>query len=122
MKLNQHPGAIAQAVKAVNELDQRIAELRQDLNYLEGKADLIVAFETTLKNDNQRRARRFEIFEENPQYRELQFKLLQLTTEKSNALAHVEFLRNQFSVAKLETRLVLAEKLVGIEARELVEL
>ncbi|MBD2464700.1 hypothetical protein H6G89_27220 [Oscillatoria sp. FACHB-1407] len=122
MKLSQYPEAIAQAVKAVNTLDQRIAELRQDIAYLEGKAELVVAFETALKNDNQRRARRFEILEASLDYRELQLKLLHLTTEKSNALAHVEFLRNQFSVAKLEARLSLADKLVGIEARELVEL
>jgi hypothetical protein len=48
--------------------------------------------------------------------------LIQLTTEKANALAHLEYLRNQFSVAKLQARLTIAQQLTDFESRELVGL
>jgi hypothetical protein len=47
---------------------------------------------------------------------------MQLTTEKANALARLEYLRNQFSVAKLEVRLAIAQQLTDFESRELVGL
>lgn len=122
MKLSQYPALIDQAAQAVNDLDHKIAELRQDLAVLEGKAEVIVAFESSLKNDNQRKARRFEILQDDQEYLLLQHKLVRLLADKSNAIAHVEYLRNQFSVAKLEARWAIAEKLVGLESRELVGL
>lgn len=122
MRLSEYPAAIAQAAEAVNSWDQRIAQLRQELSRLEGNADMIVAFEESLKNENQRKARRFEILQVNPDYQQLLDKLIQFTTEKSNKLAALERLRNQFSVAKLEVRWAIAEKLIGLEARELVGL
>ena len=122
MRLSEYPAAIAQAAQAVNSWDQRIAQLRQDLARREGNADMIVAFEESLKNENQRKARRFEILQSDQDYQQLQDKLMRFTTEKSNKLAELERLRNQFSVAKLEVRWAIAEKLIGLEARELVGL
>ena len=122
MRLSEYPAAIAQAAQAVNSSDQRIAQLRQDLARREGNADMIVAFEENLKNENQRKARRFEILQVDQDYQQLQDKLMRFTTEKSNKLADLERLRNQFSVAKLEVRWAIAEKLIGLEARELVGL
>jgi hypothetical protein len=46
--------------------------------------------------------------------------MMRLSAEKANAVAHLEYLRNQFSVAKLETRLAIARQLAGSEALELV--
>lgn len=122
MKLNEYPPAIAQIAQSINALDRQIAQLRQDIAYMEGKADLIVAFEETLKNENQRRARRFEILGSDSNYQDLQRQLIHLTAEKANAIAQLEYLRNQFSVARLETRWAMAERLIGLEARELVGL
>lgn len=120
ISLNQYPAAIAQANLSVNELEQQIAEVKQHLARLEGNADLVIAFETSLKNDNQRKARRFEVLQANPEYDRAMDTLLRLTTDKSNALAHLEHLRNEFSVAKLEVRLAIAQKLTGLETRELI--
>jgi uncharacterized small protein (DUF1192 family) len=120
--ISQYPAAIAQAAQAVNELEHQIGEARQHIARLEGNADLVVAFETNLKNDNQRKARRFEVLQVNPEYQHAMDALLRLSTEKSNALAHLEHLRNEFSVAKLETRLAIAQQLTGLETREFVGL
>jgi hypothetical protein len=122
LSLSQYPSAIAQAAQAVNEMEYQIAEVRQHLARLEGNADMVVAFETGLKNDNQRKARRFEVLQVNQEYQRAIDAINKLTTEKANALARLEHLRNEFSVAKLETRLAIAQKLTGLESRELVGL
>lgn len=121
-RLDQYPSAIAQAAHHVNELEQQIAEIRQHIARLEGNADMVVAFETALKNDNQRKARRFEVLQVNQEYQRGFDALNRATTEKANALAYLERLRNEFSVAKLETRLAIAQQLSGLESRELVGL
>jgi hypothetical protein len=120
--LSQYPAAIAQASQVVNDLEQQVAEVRQHIARLEGNADLVVAFEPALKNDNQRKARRFEVLQINYEYQRAVDALNHLATEKANALARLEQLRNEFSVAKLETRLAIAQRLIGIESKELVGL
>ncbi len=122
LSLSQYPGAIAQAAQTLNDIEQQLAEARQHIARLEGNADRVVAFEANLKNDSQRRARRFEVLQANLEYRHANEVLNRLTTEKSNATARLEQLRNEFSVAKLEVRLAIAQQLIGIEARELVGL
>lgn len=122
LSLSQYPSAIAQAAQATNEMDYQIAEVRQHLARLEGSADMVVAFETGLKNDNQRKARRFEVLQVNQEYQRALDALNRLSTEKANATARLEHLRNEFSVAKLEARLSIAQQLTGLESRELVGL
>jgi hypothetical protein len=122
LSLGQYPGAIAQAAQVVNEIEHRLAEARLHLARLEGNADRIVAFEANLKNDNQRRARRFEVLQINSEYKHALDAFNRTSTEKANALARLEHLRNEFSVAKLETQLAIAQQLIGLESRELVGL
>lgn len=123
LNLNQYPAAIAQAALNVNELDYQIAEAQRHVSRLEGNADMVVAFEASLKNDNQRKARRFEVLQVNPEYERAIERVMRLTTEKANALARLEHLRNEFGVSKLEARLSLVQKLTGLdEVRELVEI
>ncbi len=122
LRLEQYPDAIAQAAQAANELDYQIAEVKQQLANLEAQADVVVAFDGDLKNDFQRKARRHEVLQANSAYEPTQERFLQLTTEKANALAYLEQLRNRFSVAKLETRLRIVQQLTGLESRELVGL
>lgn len=120
--ISQYPAAIAQAAQAVNELEHQIGEARQHIARLEGNADMVVAFETNLKNDNQRKARRFEVLLVNQEYQKAIDTQIRLTIDKANAIGHLEYLRNQFSVAKLETRLAIAQQLSDLESRELVGL
>jgi epoxyqueuosine reductase QueG len=122
LSLSQYPGAIAQAAQAANDIEHRLAEARLHIARLEGNADRIVAFEVNLKNDNQRKARRFEVLQMNSEYKHALDALNRLSTEKANALARLEHLRNEFSVAKLETQLAIAQQLTGLESRELVGL
>lgn len=122
MQLSHYPGAIAEAAGRVNELDSEIMAVQQLLNRVEGNADRVSAFDIDLKNDAQRRSRRFEVLLTDREYQTATNTLMRLTAEKANALVHLEYLRNQFSVAKLETRRVIAQQLTDFESRELVGL
>ena len=119
-KLSDYPLAIAQTAKRITELDYELSAIRQLVVAFEGKADTLVAVDPKLKNESQRKARRFELLQFNQEYQRAQDLLLKLNIEKSDAIAHLEYLRNQFSVAKLEARLAIAQQLAGLEARELV--
>lgn len=120
MRMSQYPAAIAQAAQVVNEIDSQIAAVGQHIARLEGNADRVSAFEIALKNDNQRRARRFELLCVDQEYQTAQSTMMRLMSEKASALSHLEYLRNQFSVAKLEAKMAIAQQLAGVEARELV--
>ncbi len=122
MQLNHYPAAIAQAAQRVNEVDSQLMAVQQQINRFEGNSDRIAAFDMDLKNDAQRKARRFEVLLVNQEYQQAMDTLIRLNTEKANALAHLEYLRNQFSVAKLEARLAIARQLTDFESRELVGL
>ncbi|MBD1835074.1 hypothetical protein H6F74_02450 [Trichocoleus sp. FACHB-90] len=120
MKLSQYPALIAQAAQTVNEIDSQLTAAQMVVNRMEASADKSVAFEPDLKNDNQRKGRRFELLMVNLEYQHALNTVMRLTAERANAVAHLEYLRNQFSVAKLETRMAIARQLAGSEALELV--
>jgi hypothetical protein len=122
MQLSHYPAAIAQAAQRANEIDSQLMAVQQQINRFEGNADRVAAFEMDLKNDAQRKARRFEVLLVNQEYQKAMDTFIRLTAEKANAIAHVEYLRNQFSVAKLEARLAIARQLTDFESRELVGL
>ncbi len=122
MQLNNYPAAIAQAAERVNEIDSQLIAVQQQINRFEANADRVAAFDMDLKNDAQRKARRFEVLLINQEYQKAVDTQIQLTAQKANSIAHLEYLRNQFSVAKLETRLTIAQQLTDFESRELVGL
>ena len=122
LTLTQYPAAIATAAQSLSEIDFKMGETRQHIARLEGNAEMIVAFEVALKNDNQRRARRFEVLQVNPEYDKALTYINRLTADKANATARLEHLRNEFTIAKLEFQNAIAQRIVGIESRELVGL
>lgn len=121
MQLNHYPAAISQAAQRVNEIDSQLMAVQHQINRFEGNADRS-AFDIDLKNDAQRKARRFEVLLVNQEYQSSIDTQIQLMSEKANAVAHLEYLRNQFSVAKLQARLAIAQQLTDFESRELVGL
>ncbi len=96
---------IAQAAQRANEIDSQFMAVQHQINRFAGNADRVAAFEMDLKNDAQRNARRFEVLLVNQKYQKAIDTQIRLTLDKANAIAHLEYLRNQFSVAKLEARL-----------------
>ncbi|TVP57721.1 MAG: hypothetical protein EA343_22305 [Nodularia sp. (in: Bacteria)] len=129
-ELSHYPTAIAKAAQRVNEIDSQLMAVQQQIDRFDGNADRAAAFDMDLKNDAQRKARRFEVLLVNQEYQQAMDTQMRLSAEKANALAHLEYLRNQFSVAKLEARLAMgkappsaiAHQLTDFESRELVGL
>lgn len=119
-KLSDYPLAISHATQRITELDYELSAIRQLITAFEGRTDLLVAADPKLKNSVQRKARRFELLQFNQEYQKAIDLLTKLSVEKASAIAHLEYLRNQFSVAKLEARLAIAQQLAGLEARELI--
>lgn len=122
MQLSHYPSAIAQASQRLNEIDLELMAVQLQINRFEGNADRISSFDMDMKNDAQRKARRFEVLLVNQEYQKALDIQIRLVTEKANAIAHLEYLRNQFSVAKLEARLKIAQQLTDLESREFVGL
>ncbi|HYW19884.1 MAG TPA: hypothetical protein VE956_11355 [Nodularia sp. (in: cyanobacteria)] len=122
VELSHYPTAIAQAAQRVNEIDSQLMAVQQQVDRFEGNADRAAAFDLDLKNDGQRKARRFEVLLVNQEYQQAMDTQMRLTAEKANAIAHLEYLRNQFSVAKLSARSAIANQLTDFESRELVGL
>jgi hypothetical protein len=122
VQLSYYPTAIAQAAQRVNEIDSQLMAVQQQINRFEGNADRSAAFDMDLKNDAQRKSRRFEVLMVNQEYQQAIDMQMRFSIEKANAIAHLEYLRNQFSVAKLETRMAIAHQLSDFETRDLVGL
>lgn len=122
MQLNAYPTAIAAAAQSLADLEGKFQACKQAIELAESDADLSVAFDQDLKNDNQRRARKAEILKHDSRYQEMIRDLLLLANDRTDALNDLERLRNQFAVAKIESRMQIAQMLVGLDSRDLVGL
>ncbi|OLP19827.1 hypothetical protein BST81_03370 [Leptolyngbya sp. 'hensonii'] len=120
MQLNQYPQAIHRAAIALADLETRITELKQAITQIESEIDLAISFDDSLKNESQRKTRRFELLQSHRTHIEASAQSLRLTGEKGKAVAKLELLRNEFSVKKLEVRLAIANSLAGSEMLDLV--
>lgn len=120
MNLHEYPYQIAEVAQQINALESEIAHTRNAIARLEGLAELEAAFSPDLKNDQQRRSRRFEILKTMDNYQPLQDRLIELAESKSNLMAELEKLRNLFTAAKLQMRFEIAQKLSGSEFGDFV--
>jgi hypothetical protein len=118
--LDQYPAAIAQAAQSVSQIDQRIGEAKLQLDKIEGNADIVTAFDVNLKNDHQRKARRIEILQTSANHETYTNSLLRLTTDRANAVAMLEQLRNEFTVAKLVAQTAIADRMAGVDTFDLI--
>ena len=76
---------IAQAAQRANEIDSQLMAMQHQIKRFEGNADRVAAFEMDLKNDAQRKARRFEVLLVNQEYQKAIDIQIQLTFDKGNA-------------------------------------
>jgi hypothetical protein len=113
--LDQYPAAIAQAAQAVSQIDQRIGEVKFQINKIECNAEVVVAFDAGLKNHYQRKARWIEIIQASDNHETYANSLLRLTTDRANAVAMLEQLRNEFTVAKLVAQTAIADRMAGVD-------
>lgn len=103
MRLIDYPDAIAQKQRQLLQTEQQIRRIQEALNNITAAIDTTIAFDTTLKNDAQRKARRTEML------RKAEFRNalnnLQLTQDRRTEIEiDLNLLRNQFAVLMLELR------------------
>jgi Arc/MetJ-type ribon-helix-helix transcriptional regulator len=118
MNLNQYPEKIAQAQTFLNDLDSQIANFKQRIYEIEGWVDSQVA-SGEYRNDSHRKAARFEILQSKSNYQAMLVDLDKLKDARAKAAVELELARNQYSVLKLEMRMAIADKLIGLESREI---
>lgn len=108
MFFRDYPDAIAHLQRQILDLDQHLIGLVESVKIFEAEIDKEIAFDATLKNEAQRKARRIELQQTDGDYYAAS-RLLKETKEKREMLAiELELLRNQFSILKLEKREAIA--------------
>lgn len=107
MKLIEYPATIAERQRDLLQADQRIRRLQDVLNRLMADIDTTIAFDTDLRNDAQRKAKRLELMS-SAEYRKAVANLQIAQDERSEIEIDLNLLRNQFSVLKLEKREAIA--------------
>jgi len=109
-----YPDAIARIQRQILDLDQHLIGLTESVKIFEAEIDKAIAFDVTLKNEAQRKARRIELQQTDGDYYAAS-RLLKETKEKRETLAiELELLRNQFAILKLEKHEVIARLEVEI--------
>ncbi len=108
MILSEYPEAIAQAEAKLLKLNQEIEIQSQLLSYLDTEIEKNIASNKDLKNDQQRKCKRLELQQEQD-YLEIKTNLKEAKDDKDEQLIKLNLIRNQFSVAKLEAKLQIAQ-------------
>lgn len=108
MILSEYPSAIAQAERKLMKLSQEIEIQSQFLSYLDADIEKSIAANKELNNEQQRKSKRLELQQE-PDYLEIKTNLKEAKDDKDEQLIKLNLLRNQFSVAKLEAKLQIAQ-------------
>ncbi|WNZ24719.1 hypothetical protein HJG54_18970 [Leptolyngbya sp. NK1-12] len=103
MRLIDYPIAIAQKQRELLQSEQHIRRLQDVVNRLTAEIDTTIAFDTDLRNDAQRKAKRLELMKA-PDYRRAATNLQMVQDQRAEIEIDLNLLRNQFSVLKLELR------------------
>lgn len=109
MRLLDYPAAIAQKQHELLRAEQHVRRLQDVLNRLTAEIDTTIAFDTELRNDAQRKAKRLEMMKA-ADYRKAATNLQMAQDQHAALEIDLNLLRNQFSVLKLELRESLAAR------------
>lgn len=109
MKLIDYPAEIAEKQRQLLRIEQHIRRLQEIVNRLTAEIDTAIAFDSELKNDAQRKAKRLELMSM-AEYRKAVTNLLMAQDERAEIEIDVNLLRNQFSVLKLQLRETIAAR------------
>lgn len=109
MRLIDYPAAIAQKQRELLQAEQHIRRLHDVLNRLTAEIDTSIAFDSDLRNDAQRKAKRIELMKAG-EYRKAVANLQIVQDQRTEIEIDLNLLRNQFSVLKLELRESLAAR------------
>jgi hypothetical protein len=101
MELIDYPEAIAEQARKTLKVDQQMRQLQSEIDSLIHAVSHQVAFDPTLKNQNQRDTRKTELLTVNNQYTAKLAELDALRCERSLLKIELEYLRNKFAALRL---------------------
>ncbi|AFZ27272.1 hypothetical protein Cylst_5238 [Cylindrospermum stagnale PCC 7417] len=104
MNLSEYPSAIAKLQAQVFDFDLIIEQTHSKIKQIEAEIDTEIAFNATLKNDAQRKAKKQQLLDEHPSAWEQQEILSQYRSRRETAFIELCLRRNEFSILKLERR------------------
>lgn len=116
MNLHEYPEAIASIQRELLKADEEIRQLTESVGWAETAIDRQVAFNETLRNDAQRKARKAELLQCDSDYIEAAIALKHAQDRRAELLIELERLRNWFSLLKLEIKAAIAQR--QLEASE----
>lgn len=109
MRLTEYPQAISNLQHQVFEVEQEVRRTQETVNRFTCRVDAAIAFDKTLTNDLQRKARKFEVLEERTEY-QVALETLQILKDQQTKLEiDLQQLLAQFSVVKLAKQLAIAK-------------
>jgi Na+/phosphate symporter len=109
MKLIDYPAEIAEKQRQLLRAEQHLRRLQDILNRLTAEIDTAIAFDSDLKNDAQRKAKRLELMR-SAEFRKAIANLQIAEDERAEMEIDLALLRNQFSVLKLQLREAIAAR------------
>ncbi len=105
--LKEYPSKIAEVEILILSLDREVNIYKEQLSFMDADIEAAIASDKELKNEQQRKTKRLELRQE-PDYLQVKAALTEATEKRDFELIQLNLLRNQFSVAKLETRQAIA--------------
>ncbi|AUB36126.1 hypothetical protein COO91_02027 [Nostoc flagelliforme CCNUN1] len=105
----EFPNQIFLLQKDLLQLEQVIATTQGSIKAHEAYVECAIACDETLKNDQQRKAKKLELDFGNEEVRNWRKELIDLTQQRGQLVAELEYARNLFTVWKLAERRAIAE-------------
>lgn len=103
MDIKDFPTEIKNVRTKILKLDSKLEDAKNELNMLDLNIELVIKTEG-LKNDQERKTRRLELKLINDTYKKAESSLKKLERQKEGLEIDLEFLINEFTVAKLMVR------------------
>jgi hypothetical protein len=108
MKINEYPQAIARIEEKILVVSREVEIQTELLSFMDGEIETAIASDPQLKNEQQRKAKRLEL-QQQPDYLAAKSSLKEAKEQQARLAIMLNLLRNQFSAAKLEARLQIAQ-------------
>jgi len=107
MKLNQYPQVIASLEESLLQASLDVEIYSEQLSFMDADIEAAIASDSSLKNDQMRKARRLEM-QQDQDYLDSKSRLKDAKLRRERLSIGLNRMRNEFSVAKLEARTAIA--------------
>jgi hypothetical protein len=108
LKFEEYPKSIAEIQNKINANLEKCEGLKLQINEINAIIDGQVAFDDSLKNEQQRKSRKLEIISEDSDYASLSSILMRYEWGRKELIVELEKRQNEFTILKLAKREAIA--------------